>query len=317
MNATGEAEPSAPEASRYLTRVRHDEAMTDSRRVGRARLQWRHQPAARGSDWVTALVTGAASGIGQHLSQQLAEVSQLVLVDKDPVGLQTLASGIGDTAVPQVVDLSDRAALRVACEGWKASIPRLDLLVLNAGIGLVGEVSQIDEADLDHLLDVNLRAPLVMAAALLPAVVVAQGRIVVMSSISGALGTAGQSVYAATKAGLRAYAESLDAEVASLGVSVTTVLAGGVRTEMARNVRGAAGATDEQLIANEELAERLLTRDPATVAARILAGAAARRRRVLIGADTRAADAVIRLSPRLAARLAAGLAKVVSSGPKP
>lgn len=255
-----------------------------------------------------ALVTGAASGIGEQLARRLTATSRLVLLDRDAPRLAALCADLGPTAQPVVVDLSDRTTLAQVGLDLAAALPRLDLLVLNAGVGLVGRLADVDDADLDHLLDVNLRAPMVVTRALLPALVAARGRVVVMASLSGVVGAAGQVGYAATKYGLRGFAEALQAELAGQGVSVTTVIAGGVRTRMADNVRRGARVTDAAMAHNRWLADALLTKDPGVVADRVLRAAVARRRRVLVGADARTVDLVARLSPALAGAVAVRLA---------
>jgi NAD(P)-dependent dehydrogenase (short-subunit alcohol dehydrogenase family) len=84
------------------------------------------------------VITGAASGIGDRLARRLATAERLVLLDSDEERLTALCADLGAAAVPVVVDLADRSALRVVCDRWAAELSTVDLLVLNAGIGLVG-----------------------------------------------------------------------------------------------------------------------------------------------------------------------------------
>ncbi len=252
----------------------------------------------------TVVITGAASGIGERLARRLASAERLVLLDSDEERLAALCADLGPAAVPVVVDLADRSALRVVCDRWAAELSTVDLLVLNAGIGLVGRYNEVSDADVDHVLDVNLRAPMVLARALLTAVVRARGRIVVMSSVSGLVGSAGQVAYCASKYGIRGFADALRAELAGTGVSVTTVHPSGVRTRMADLARIGARTPAAAVAANRRVAGRHLTQDPDDVAAQIIVAARRRRSRVLIGAGSVVVDLVTRLSPRLAGALA-------------
>ena len=255
-----------------------------------------------------AVVTGAASGIGEQLVLRLSGARRLMLLDRDRARLEQVCRQVGPHAEPVLVDLADRAALAEVCRDLSRDVPMVDLLVLNAGVGLVGRLNDLDDADLDHLIDVNLRAPMVIARALLPAVVAARGRILVTSSLSGLVGASGQVPYCATKAGVRGFADALRAEVKAEGVSVTVAFPGGVRTSMASHARRGARTTAAAMAHNQALADRLLTRDAGDVAAAMLHATHARRRRVVIGWDARAVDLVSRLSPGLAGMVAERLA---------
>ncbi|MFF0147797.1 short-subunit dehydrogenase [Amycolatopsis sulphurea] len=177
----------------------------------------------------TALVTGASSGIGAATARLLAAGGTRVLLHgRDRERLGALAAETGGAALP--ADLADpeqrcRLAERLAAE-------ELDLLVHNAGLGWAGPLPELPAERLTRLMAVNLTAPLELTRALLPAMLArGRGRIVFVTSIAGRTGVAGEAVYAATKAGLDAFAESLRFELHGTGIGVGVVVPGVVRTE--------------------------------------------------------------------------------------
>lgn len=178
-----------------------------------------------------AVVTGASGGIGRAVAERLAVADcRLLLVGRDADRLAAVARSTGGE--PLVADLADPGdvARLVARLADRDEAP--DLLVNNAGVGAVGPAAEVDGADLDRLLAVNLRAPMQLTRAVLPAMTArGSGHLVFVSSIAAVLGVAGESAYAAVKAGLHVFAASLRAEVAGAGVGVSTVVPGVVDTD--------------------------------------------------------------------------------------
>jgi short-subunit dehydrogenase len=177
-----------------------------------------------------ALVTGASSGIGRATARRLADAgATVVLAGRDEAALADVAAEVGGHPAP-----GDLAAVggpeRVAAAAL-AITGRVDVLVNNAGVGWAGPVAAMTAADIDRLVAVNLTAPMALTRALLPGMVARRcGHVVMVTSVAGATGVAGESVYAATKAGLATFADSLRLEVAEDGVGVTTVTPGVVAT---------------------------------------------------------------------------------------
>ncbi|HEX5120034.1 MAG TPA: SDR family NAD(P)-dependent oxidoreductase [Pseudonocardiaceae bacterium] len=169
-----------------------------------------------------ALVTGASSGIGAATVTRLAaEGAVPLLVGRDKAALAR-ASGEAFTA-----DLSRPGAAQEIAD-WAG---RVDLLVCNAGIGWAGDLADQDLAAIGELVTVNLTAHLELARLLLPAMVArGTGHLVLVSSIAGCLGVADEAVYAATKAGMRTFADSVRLATAKAGVGVTVVVPGVVDT---------------------------------------------------------------------------------------
>lgn len=175
----------------------------------------------------TALVTGASAGIGAAVARLLALAGCHVLAQgRDPVRTARLAESIG--ARPIVADLSTP----VGVEGLVAAAQDgVDLLVAAAGRGWSGPLPQIPTEEVEDLVALNLVAPMLLTRAVVPGMVSrGGGRVVLITSVAGRTGVAGEAVYAATKAGLDAFAESLRLELVGAGVGVTTVVPAAVAT---------------------------------------------------------------------------------------
>jgi short-subunit dehydrogenase len=173
----------------------------------------------------TVLLTGATGGLGQALARAFAaRGAALVLTGRRAGPLAALARELG--ARTEEADLSDPDAVRRLA----AAHADADVLVANAGIPASGLLPSFTEAELDRALAVNLRAPLMLAHALLPGMTGrGAGHLVFMSSLSGKAPTTRTSVYATTKFGLRGLAGSLRADLHGTGVGVTCVFPSFVR----------------------------------------------------------------------------------------
>jgi short-subunit dehydrogenase len=173
----------------------------------------------------TVLVTGASGGLGHAITRALARRgARLVLTARRAEVLEPLAGEIGGRALP--CDLSDRAAVeRLVTEAGP-----VDVLVANAGIPGSGDIGSFSIDEIDRALEVNLRAPMVVARLLCDGMAErGGGHIVFLNSLSGKAATAGSSVYAATKFGLRGFAQGLREDLRPRGVGVSTVFPGFIR----------------------------------------------------------------------------------------
>jgi short-subunit dehydrogenase len=173
------------------------------------------------------LVTGATGGLGNAIARTLhAKGAQLVLSGRNADVLEQLKSELGEAAEIVEADLASGEDLaRLA-----AAAGPVDVLVANAGLSGTGRLDVFDAQEIDEVLDVNLRAPIQLARALVPGMVErGAGHVVLISSIAGKMPAPASSIYGATKFGLRGFGYSLNIELTGTGVGVTTVFPGFVR----------------------------------------------------------------------------------------
>jgi short-subunit dehydrogenase len=168
----------------------------------------------------TVLLTGASSGIGPHIAARLhAEGASLVLSARHQDALERLARELEPARII-VADLS----LPQDAETLAEAAGAVDILVANAGLPASGELVSFTVDQLDRAIDVNLRAPIVLANRLLPGMLSRQaGHIVLIASMHSKLPTALVSVYNATKFGLRGFGLALSQELRGTGVGVSVI----------------------------------------------------------------------------------------------
>jgi short-subunit dehydrogenase len=171
------------------------------------------------------LVTGATGGLGQAIARDLAgRGAHLVLTGRRTDVLEPLARELG--AELRAVDLADRAAVA----DLAATSQDVDVLVANAALPGSGRLDSFDLEQIDRIIEVNLRAPVVLARELSPRMVErGRGALVFISSLSGKAATPGSSMYSASKFGLRGFAFGLRADLHGTGVGVTVVNPGFIR----------------------------------------------------------------------------------------
>ncbi|GIF05591.1 SDR family NAD(P)-dependent oxidoreductase [Actinoplanes siamensis] len=249
----------------------------------------------------TAVLTGAASGIGEQLAYGLAHRgSDLVLVDVDGARLDPVATRIRH-AHPKlsvrtvVADLSDRAAVADVAAQAPASI---GLLVNNAGVALGGRFDQVSVDQFEHVMNVNFRAPMLLTHALLPALTAAPGgHLVNVSSLFGLIAPPGQSAYCASKFALRGLSESLRGELIESRTGVTTVHPGGIRTRIAESALIGADVPRSEIEPTRKLFAALLSFPADKAAELILKAVEKRKARLLIAANAKGPDLLQRLLP--------------------
>lgn len=273
----------------------------------------------------TAVLTGAASGIGEQLAHGLAaRGSDLVLVDRDAQRLAGVAAAVrsahpGRTVETLVADLADRAEVLGAAERIRERHPAIGLLVNNAGIALGGMFEQLSVAEFESVVDVNFRAPVLLTHALLPALLAEPGsHLVNVSSLYGLIAPPGQSAYSASKFALRGFSEVLRGELAGR-VGVTTVHPGGIRTRIAETARVGAAVPADLVAAHQQTFRALLTYPPERAAGEILDGVRRRRARVLIAFSAKLPDVLARLLPvthmKVIQALSAAATRAAGPGP--
>ncbi len=249
-----------------------------------------------------AVVTGAASGIGRGIALALARRGcHLTLVDIDEGGVTATARGaeaFGVRAVPQRMDVTDRAAVAALPGEVRAAHGRVDLLVNNAGVALGGTFEQVGEADFDWLIAINFDAVVRLTRAFLPLLHTSDdARIVNISSIYGIVAPAGQAAYSASKFALRGFSNALRHELEGTRVGVTVVHPGGVATAIARSARVPAAIPAVEVERRRAAADRKLRMPPARAGEIVVHAIERRRARVLVGADAVVVALLERLAP--------------------
>ena len=185
-----------------------------------------------------AIVTGAGRGIGESIARHFVEAGANVAVvsrseensSKVAAALEAIRPG---SARAYAVDVADFDAVQKVGEQIAADFGRADILVNNAGITRDNLLMRMSSEDWDTVLDTNLKGSFnFIRAVLRPMIKQRSGRIINISSVSGLIGLAGQTNYAASKAGLIGLTKSLAKEVASRGITVNVVAPGFIETDM-------------------------------------------------------------------------------------
>jgi short-subunit dehydrogenase len=253
-----------------------------------------------------AALTGAASGIGRALALELAARGcDLALADRGEAGLQTLAAELAKAGGVKVsihrVDVSEPGQIAEFAQAAVTAHPGLNILINNAGVALMGNFCEIDQAQMDWLMNINFWGVVHATRAFLPHL--AQRReahIVNLSSIFGIVAPPGQTAYAAAKFAVRGFSESLrhELQTAESPIRLSVVHPGGVATNIVRNSRSGSGVTDNARRAESiERFDNAARTTPAAAAQRIIAGIEKNQPRILIGFDARLLDLVQRFRP--------------------
>jgi 3-oxoacyl-[acyl-carrier protein] reductase len=187
-----------------------------------------------------ALVTGASRGIGRAIASRLAEQGAVVVAaargdHADAAVAAIVAAGRRAEAVS--LDVTDAEAVQRLAGDVADRHGRLDILVSNAGIARDQLLMRMKRADWEAVIGTNLTATFTLTqAAMRPMLKQRGGRIIAVSSVVGQMGNAGQTNYAASKAGLIGFAKALAREVASRGITVNVIAPGMVDTDMTRAI---------------------------------------------------------------------------------
>ncbi|WP_138416808.1 SDR family oxidoreductase [Sinomonas gamaensis] len=209
------------------------------------------------TDYKTALVTGASTGMGAAIAELLTKRGLTVhAVARNEERLKELADRTG--AVAHALDLTDTAAVAAELGGLE-----IDVLINCAGVSRPGNILDSSEADLDEIIDVNLRGLLQLTRILLPGMVERDlGHIVNISSIAGVYNFYGHTAYHATKAAVHQISRQLRNDTVGKRIRVTEVCPGRVETEIfGRNMGGTPEAMEEAWKTFYEGYESLTTAD--------------------------------------------------------
>jgi 3-oxoacyl-[acyl-carrier protein] reductase len=189
-----------------------------------------------------ALVTGGSRGIGRAISQMLASRGAQVILSyagNEAAATETVKAiaDAGGKAKAVRFDVADAAACTAAVEEIFKDFTRLDILVNNAGITVDGLIMRYRDEDWDKTLNTNLKGAFNLCRAVTrPMMKQRKGSIINLSSVVGEMGNAGQSAYAASKAGLLGLTKSLARELAPRNIRVNAVTPGFITTDMTSHI---------------------------------------------------------------------------------
>ncbi|AXV83756.1 SDR family oxidoreductase [Ralstonia solanacearum] len=200
------------------------------------------------TDYKTALVTGASSGIGAAVVERLCrEGVQVHALARSADALAKLAERTG--CIPHAIDVTDLAGITALTNEHA-----FDILVNNAGVDRPGSLLNADAEGVDLLVDVNLRAVLHLCRLVLPGMVARdRGHVVNISSIAGAYNFGGNSTYHATKAAIHMLSRQLRIDAYGKRVRVTEICPGRVATDIFAHVHGDSAETHERFVKGFEL----------------------------------------------------------------
>ena len=255
----------------------------------------------------TAVVTGAASGIGRAIAISLAKRGcHLAICDVNDAGLAATAASINAPSsngspvrvTQHHLDVSDRNAIRAFPEEVLAQHPGVDILVNNAGVALGGTFEQVSEEDFDWLLSINLFGVVRMTRAFLPALHKSDdARMVNLSSIFGVVTPPGQTAYCASKFAVRGFSNSLRYELRGTRIGVSVVHPGGINTNIARSSRTPKHLSEDEASRAKAYAQKALTMPPERAGEIIVQGIERREARIFVGKDAKALAFLERLAP--------------------
>ncbi len=222
------------------------------------------------------VVTGASSGIGRATARRLAENgAQLVLVARRRERLDALAAevaALGGKAVVVAGDLIEEATSLAAVRAAKDAFGRIDIVIANAGTGNYKNLVEMSAAEYDEIMDGNFKSSWLIVRHAVP-VMIAQksGQIILVSSVAGLYGFAGEATYCAAKFAQMGFAQGLDSELRPHGIKVGTINPGGVKTEFALGKgRSEQAVADSQMMAATDVANAILFACSQPVSTRVI-----------------------------------------------
>lgn len=181
------------------------------------------------------LITGAARGIGAGVACALARRgARIALVGLEPELLSEVAAGCGPDSEAFEADVTDRAALEAAVEAAATHLGGLDVVIANAGVAAIGTVRTIDPDAFERIIDVNLIGVWRTVRAALPHLIASRGYVLSVASLAAIAHAPGMASYAASKAGVEAFSNSLRVELGPSGVDVGVAYFSWIDTDIVR-----------------------------------------------------------------------------------
>ena len=193
----------------------------------------------RGLQGKVVVVTGAGRGVGQAIAERLAaEGARVAVTDVDEKSALSGAAGL-EGAAGFRLDITDAAEVSARVDEIAAALGPIDALVNNAGWDRLAPFLETDEDLWDRVIDINLRGPIRMTKAVLPQMVERQsGRIVNISSDAGRVGSTGEAVYSACKAGIIGFGKTVAREMARHNITVNAICPGPTATPLLESMVG-------------------------------------------------------------------------------
>ena len=190
----------------------------------------------RGLKDTVALVTGAGRGIGRAIAERLAEEgAKVAVLDVDEVTARATAEAVGGVGIR--TDVTDGASVRAAVAESESRLGPITILVNNAGWDKAEPFVKSHEETWDKVLAINLKGPIRMTRAVLDGMIERRrGRIVTVSSDAGRVGSSGEAVYSAAKAGVIGFSKTLARELARYSINVNVVCPGPTNTQLLSDV---------------------------------------------------------------------------------
>lgn len=246
------------------------------------------------------VVTGAASGMGRDLALQLADKGARVAIsDMNPTGLEetrAMLEATGADVHSQVLNVAEREAVLEYADTVVSHFGKVNAVFNNAGIAHHGEIEQTEFKTFERIMDVDYWGVVNGTKAFLPHIIASgDGAIVNTSSLFGLMAVPGQSAYNAAKFAVRGFTEALVQEMRLAGhpVTVSCVHPGGIKTAIARNATVNEGDDAAQFAALFD--KKLARMSSAKAASVIIDGVQRGRSRILVGADARFLDKMVRV----------------------
>jgi NADP-dependent 3-hydroxy acid dehydrogenase YdfG len=248
-----------------------------------------------------AVVTGAGSGIGQALAVELGRSgAKLAIGDVDTEGLadtERQLKAIGAPVKADRLDVTERETFLAYADAVNEHFGKVNQIYNNAGIAYTGDIEVCPFKDIERVMDVDYWGVVNGTKAFLPHLIASgDGHVINVSSLFGLFSVPGQAAYNSAKFAVRGFTEALRQEMVLAGhpVAVTTVHPGGIKTAIARNATVAEGLDRDELA--KLFDKRLALTSPQRAARIILEAVRKKRARVLVGADAKALDALVRLT---------------------
>jgi NAD(P)-dependent dehydrogenase (short-subunit alcohol dehydrogenase family) len=194
-------------------------------------------PASASTPDRTWFITGSSSGIGRTLAARVLELGEHVFCTaRNTDALRDLAEHFPETATILRLDVTDRESVKAAVAAAIEKAGRIDVLINNAGYGVVGALEEVEEKEVGRIFDTNVFGPYRVTAEVLPHMRArGSGHILNMSSALGVVARGGYCFYCATKFALEGMSEALAEEVAPFGIKVTILEPGSFRTSFRNN----------------------------------------------------------------------------------